>query len=434
MSARAAIVVTGTEVLAGRVSDRNGPWLSEQLAELGVDVAQITVVGDRPRDMRDALESCARLGVALIVTSGGLGPTADDLTASVVGEFCGRAMVLDERLEAQIAEILASMRGRWANLSEEAVRAANRKQAVVPEGATILAPVGTAPGLVVAPAEGRGGPTVVVLPGPPRELQPLWRAATQTEAFAHAIAGRTVYEQRMLRLYGLPESQIAETLSVAEKAGVVLHRLEITTCLRGGEIEIVTRFEAPHASVYDAFAAVVRERHPDTLFSEDFSRVDDQVAAMLREQHLSIAVAESCTGGLLAARLTELSGSSAYLVGGIVAYANEVKQSAVGVPHELLARYGAVSGEVALALADGVRERLAADIGVGITGIAGPDGGSEEKPVGTVWVAVRAADGRRIVRGTLLPGTRADVRERTTTVAMHVLRRVLLGEGDAEGA
>jgi nicotinamide-nucleotide amidase len=380
--------------------------------------------------MRAALDWCAGQGVELIVTSGGLGPTADDLTASVVGEFCGREMVLDEPLERRIAEILRGMRTRWAGSSEEAVRAANRKQAVVPAGATILDPVGTAPGLVVPPAEGRAGPSVVVLPGPPRELQPLWRAAVQTPAFATAVAGRLHYEQRMLRLYGLPESAIAETLRVAEASGVAMDRLEVTTCLRRGEIEIVTRFEAAELAAYEAFAAVVRERHSDTLFSDDFSLVDDQVAALLIAHGFTVAVAESCTGGLVAARLTERPGASAYALGGVVAYSNEVKETAVGVARELLIEHGAVSGEVALALAVGARERLGADIGIGVTGIAGPDGGSEDKPVGTVWVAVSARGERRLVLRSQLAGKRLDVRERATTVAMHLLRRLLLGAGD----
>jgi molybdenum cofactor synthesis domain-containing protein len=281
MSARAAIVVTGTELLGGRVSDRNGPWLAERLSELGVDLAHITIVGDRGEDMLAALEWCAASGIDLVVTSGGLGPTADDMTAAVVGAFCGREMVLDAELEERIAEILRPLRSRWPNLSEETIRASNRKQAVVPAGAVVLDPAGTAPGLVVAPADGRAGPTVVVLPGPPRELQPLWSAATQTDAFARAVAGRTVYELRMLRLYGLPESQIAETLRAAEAAGVDLGLIEVTTCMRRAEIEVVTRYEEGDADVYEAFAAIVRERHPDTLYSEDGTSVDDQVAAEL---------------------------------------------------------------------------------------------------------------------------------------------------------
>src|SRR5206468_1432268 len=196
-SARASVVVTGTEVLSGIIQDANGPWLSERLRENGVDCAQITIVGDRPQDMRAALDAGAALGVDLIITSGGLGPTADDLTAAVVGEFCGREMVLDEALEARIAEILRPLLARWPQLDEEAVRASNRKQAVIPEGATAIDPVGTAPGLVVPPAAG-DGPTVVVLPGPPRELQPMWHTATETEAFREAIPGAVTYRQKML--------------------------------------------------------------------------------------------------------------------------------------------------------------------------------------------------------------------------------------------
>ena len=433
MSARAAIVVTGTEVLSGRVSDRNGPWLAERLRELGVDLAHVTIVGDRPADMLAALRWCASLGVTLVVTSGGLGPTADDLTATVVGEFCGREMVLDTALEERIAAIVLPLRARWPHLTEETIRESNRKQAVVPAGATVLEPVGTAPGLVVPAAEGRGGPTVVVLPGPPRELQPLWEEATRTEAFARAIHGATVYEQRTLRLYGLPESEIATTLREAERAGVALEAIEVTTCVRGGELEIVTRFEPQAAGTYVAFEAIVRERHAHVLYSDDGTSVDEQVAALLLQQRLTVAVAESCTGGLVLGRLTDRPGASAFVPGGIVAYSNAVKEALVGVAPDLIAAHGAVSEEVAVALAEGARERLHADIGIGVTGVAGPDGGTPEKPVGTVWIAISGPDGRRLVRRADQRGTRADVRERTTTAAMHLLRRLLLGAGDSAG-
>src|SRR3954468_8993897 len=234
MSTRAGIVVTGTEVLTGRVLDRNGGWISERLRELGVEHEHTIVVGDRPQDMLDALDFLRSSGVELIVTSGGLGPTADDMTAEIVGRFQGREMVLDERTEARIAEILAPMRERWPHLDIEAVRAANRKQAVVPRGATILSPVGTPPGLVVPPADGRPGPTIVVLPGPPRELQPMWAAAVATDAFRGAIGGAREIRQDMLRLFGIPESEIAATLRAAAMEGIAIDDLEITTCLRRG--------------------------------------------------------------------------------------------------------------------------------------------------------------------------------------------------------
>jgi nicotinamide-nucleotide amidase len=422
---RAGIVVTGTEVLTGRVTDRNGPWVAERLMELGVDVAYTTVVGDRPQDMEDVLRFMAGEGLDLIVTSGGLGPTADDLTAEVVGRSQARPMVLDVELEGRIGEILRPLAKRWPNLDMDAIRQSNRKQAVIPEGATVLEPVGTAPGLVVPPLEPLSKPTVVVLPGPPRELQPMWGAAVETEALKAAIAGAIEYRQMMLRLYGIPESEIAETLRVAEAEGVELGRLEVTTCLKRGEVEVVTRYEPAEQGVYDAFEAVVRERHADTLFSDDGSTVDDQVAELLRGKAQAVATAESCTGGLLAARLTEKPGASDYVKGGIVVYSNDAKIAQAGLPGELIEQHGAVSAEVAVALAEGARTKLGADVGVGITGVAGPGGGTEEKPVGLVWLSVATGDGEPLTRSVNLPGSRADVRDRTTTVAMHLLRRAL---------
>jgi nicotinamide-nucleotide amidase len=428
---RAGILVTGTEVLTGIISDRNGPWLSERLRELGVDAATIQIVGDRPEDLLAALRFMAGEGMAVIVTSGGLGPTADDLTAEIVARFQGREMVLDARLEERIAEILRPMMRRWPGIDEEAIRVSNRKQAVVPAGAVVLDPVGTAPGLVVPPASGEG-PTVVVLPGPPRELHEMWEAAVQTEPFRAAVAGAPVYRRGLVRLFGIPESEIARTLREAEAAGVDLAPLEITTCLRRGEIEVSTQYEPDAEEAYEKLVGFIREQHGPVMFSEDGSTVDEQVAGLLAGR--TVAVAESCTGGLMAARLTERGGSSAYFAGGIVAYSNAVKISLAGVDPELIAAHGAVSNEVADALADGARARLEADVGVGITGIAGPDGGTEEKPVGTVCFAVSTGDGARLTRRVRLPGSRSDVRERSTTVAMHLLRRLLLGEGVDSGS
>jgi nicotinamide-nucleotide amidase len=436
---RAGILVTGTEVLTGRVRDRNGPWLSDRLRELGVDLAHTIIVGDRPGDMEGALRFMAEEGLELILTSGGLGPTADDLTAEVVGRFQRLELILDESLEARIAEIVRPLSERFPNLDREAIAVGTRKQAMVPRGATVLDPVGTAPGLVVAPAEGREGPTIVVLPGPPRELRPMWAQATQAPPFQAAIAGAPEYRQEMLRLFGIPESEIAETLREAERKGVDLGSLEITTCLRGGEIEVVTRFQAGAQDVYDAFVGVVQSRHSDTLYSTDGTSIDEQVAALLKgeqlgslpagEQH-TIAVAESCTGGLLLARLTNPPGASAYVLGGPVVYSNEAKVAEAGVDPRVIEQYGAVSEEVVRQLAAGARTKLGADIGVGITGIAGPSGGSEEKPVGLVWFSVQSTDDASLTRSVRLPGGRADVRERAALVTMHLVRRLLLGESD----
>ena len=425
MSARAGIVVTGTEVLSGIIPDRNGPWLAERLRERGVQLAHVIIVGDRPQDLRAALDFLAGEGMDVILTSGGLGPTADDLTADVVADFAGRELRLDEALEGRIAAILERFRARWpGGIDEDAVRAGNRKQAMVPEGATVLEPVGTAPGLVV-PA---GGVTVVVLPGPPGELQRMWEDALETEALQSALAGAGVYERRILRLFGPPESEIAHTLREAERDGVPLERLEITTCLRRGEIEIATVFEPEAAGDYAAFEAAVLERHGATVFARDGETIDELVAAALLGPPVrTVAVAESCTGGLMAGRLTDRAGSSAYVLGGLTAYSNEAKVELAGVDAGLIERHGAVSPEVAAALADGAIDRLGADIGIGITGIAGPAGGTEAKPVGMVCLSVAERGGARLDRTLQLPGSRPMVRERTTTVVMHLLRRLLDG-------
>ena len=420
MVTRAGIVVTGTEVLTGRVPDSNGPWLAEQLRLLGVDVGHVVVVGDRPDDLRGALTFLAGTGVALIITTGGLGPTADDLTAEMVGAFQGRPSALDPALEQRIATVVERLTARrgWS-AAPEALAAGVRKQALVPAGAVVLEPVGTAPGLVVPPPDDREGPTVLVLPGPPPELRGMWPAALAAEPVRQALRGRTELRQETVRLWRTLEAQLAVTLRDAEAD---LDGLEITTCMREGELEIVTRFAPEAQDAYGRLLAALTARHGEALFSTG-PTLDELVGAALADGH-TIATAESCTGGLLAARLTARPGSSAYLLGGITAYANSAKEQLVGVPAEMLAEHGAVSPEVAVALAEGARARFGADLGVGITGIAGPDGGTPDKPVGTVCLSVASGD-ERIDRTVRLPGDRAMVRERTTTVVMHLLRRLL---------
>ena len=375
--------------------------------------------------MEAQLRFMADQDVDVVITSGGLGPTADDMTVEVVARFAGRPLVLDEALEERIADILRGLMQRFRHWDFDAVRAANRKQALVPEGAYVINPVGTAPGVVVP-----GKPTVVVLPGPPRELQGMWDEAVSTPAFQEATAGRTDYDQDTMRLFGLPESGMAETLRVAEEEIEGFDRLEITTCLRRAEVEVVTRHEPGEgAEAYERLVELIRSRHPRELFSTDGSKVDDQVAELLAGRR--IATAESCTAGLMAARLTERPGSSEYVAGGVVAYANEAKTELLGVDPALIERHGAVSPEVAAAMAQGALERFGADTAVAVTGIAGPGGGTEEKPVGTVSFCVSTAEGGSLARDVLLPGGRADIRERSTTVAMHLLRRLLRGEEES---
>ncbi|MGC1852441.1 MAG: competence/damage-inducible protein A [Solirubrobacterales bacterium] len=419
---RAGIVVTGTEVLTGRIADRNGPWISERLAELGVEVAHITVVGDRPEDLEAALGFMASEGMDLIVTSGGLGPTADDLTAEIVARFCGLAIVLDEEMEEKIAAILRGFARRF-RFDEEAVRAANRKQAMIPEGSMPLDPVGTAPGLVV-PA---GERVVIVLPGPPRELRPMWPRAIEARPVQAVLARATPLLAYTVRMFGIPESEIAKSLREMEEGGVELGAVEITTCLRRGEIEIDVRYRADAAPVAEAVRAGLVDRHTRHLFSLDGETVDAQLARLLQGRRL--ALAESCSGGLLAARITDLPGASAYFAGGVVAYSNGAKAELLGVDPELIGAQGAVSAEVAEAMSRGALERFGADVAVAITGIAGPDGGTEEKPVGYVCFDARLGDGTSIARDPVIPGGREDIRERSALVAMHLLR-TLLGDGD----
>jgi len=418
---RAGVVVTGTEVLTGRIADRNGPWISERLAERGVDVAHILVVGDRPADLEAALRFLAEEGMDLIVTSGGLGPTADDLTAEIVARFAGRELVLDEEMLGKIAEILRGFAKRF-RLDEEAMLEANRKQAMVPEGAVALDPEGTAPGLVV-PA---GERVVVVLPGPPRELRPMWEAALAAEPVREVLARATPLRAYTMRMFGVPESEIAKSLREIEAAGTDLGAVEITTCLRRGEIEIDVRYRDEAAAVAEAVREGLRSRHPRETFSLDGETVDAQVAALLAGRRLGLA--ESCSGGLLAARITDLPGASAYMAGSVVAYSNEAKAELLGVDPALLEAKGAVSPEVAEAMAVGALERFGADVAVSITGIAGPDGGSAEKPVGYVCFNARLADGTALAREPVIPGNRADIRERSALIGMHLLRTLLGGE------
>ncbi len=413
--------MTGTEVLTGRIADRNGPWISEQLAELGIEVAHILVVADRPADLEAALRFMAAEQMDLIVTSGGLGPTADDLTAEIVARFAGQELVLDEEVEEKIAEILRGFARRF-RFDEEAVREANRKQAMVPEGSIPLDPVGTAPGLVV-PAEES---VVVVLPGPPRELRPMWPRALESGPVQAVLARATPLLAYTVRMFGIPESEIAKSLREIEADGVDLGRVEITTCLRRGEIEIDVRYRAEAAPVAEEVRAGLAGRHSRHLFSLDGETIDSQLAGLLAGRRL--ALAESCSGGLLAARITDPPGASAYFAGGVVAYSNAAKAELLDVDPALIEAHGAVSPEVAEAMSRGALGRLEADVAVSITGIAGPDGGSEEKPVGYVCFDARLADGASIARAPVIPGNRDDIRERSALVAMHLLRTLLGGE------
>ncbi len=418
---RAGIVVTGTEVLTGRISDRNGPWVSERLGEAGVEVAHITVVGDRAADLEAALRFLAEQGMDLIFTTGGLGPTADDITADLVADFAGREMVLDTAMEERINAIIEEFAKRM-KFDPEGVRAGTRKQAMVPEGSEPLDPVGTAPGLVV-PAKDA---VVVVLPGPPRELQGMWPAAMASEPVASVLERTPSLEVASMKMFGVPESTLAKSLrDIGEQ--IDLDRLEITTCLRrGAELEIDVSYESSDGEKLRALFDGLRERHGSFIYTETGETIDELVAAALAGR--TLAVAESCSAGLLAARIADRPGASAYFAGGVVAYSNQAKRELLGVEADLIDSRGAVSPEVAESMADGALRRFGADIAVGVTGVAGPAGGTEEKPVGYVCICVKDAAGKVIARDPKLPGGRGDVRDRSVAVSLHMLRRLLAGE------
>jgi nicotinamide-nucleotide amidase len=442
MGVRAGIVVTGTEVLTGRVPDLNGPWLAEQLRRVGVDVGQVVVVGDRPDDLRSALEFLAT-GNDLVITSGGLGPTADDLTADIVAQVQGRPLGLDPDLEQRIAAIVERLSVRFGGRRDPAATAiATRKQAMVPVGATVLEPAGTAPGLVVPVASGRTGPPVVVLPGPPWELRQLWSAAAISPAVRAVLEGAPELRQRTLRLWSVPESELAATL---RRAGDELDRLEITTCQRAGELEIVTRYPAEAESAQQRLESAVRADFPDQLFSLG-ETVDELVAAALRDRGWTVAVVEAdTTGGALAARLATIPPADSGLLGAMVAATEAVLTGVIAVPATLIEASGMMSAPVARAMAERARAVFGADIGLGVTGIgpdqAGRDQAGRDQPgpdqagpdrraegFGTVYLCVVTPDGE-FARTLAVRGPADTVRDRIEPVALHLLRRAMKSSG-----
>jgi competence/damage-inducible protein CinA-like protein len=411
---RAVVVVTGSELVRGDRSDLNGPFLARELVSLGIEPARLVVVGDSPVELEVALQEGAEAD--LCVVSGGLGPTHDDRTVEMVARVLGRGLRVDDDLQHQIEAV---SRGHAERLGRPYTdfAAGVRKQASLPEGARSLGLAGTAPGLVL---EGTGA-TFVVLPGPPPELRRLWRAALENEAVRAVVARAEPPYRRTLRFYGVSESAVARAL---EDAGGDGDGVEATVCARDFEIHVDLVVEARGRSKADALSDGLREWGGELLFSEDGKSAAEIVLELCRTRGLTLATAESATGGLVAARLTAIPGSSDVFLGGVVAYANEVKERELGVPAEVLALHGAVSAETAAAMANGVRERLTANVGVSDTGIAGPGGGTPEKPVGLVYLHASGPDGELATHFSV-PADRESVRARAAVVALHLVRRLL---------
>jgi nicotinamide-nucleotide amidase len=416
---RAAIVVTGSELVRGERQDRNGPFLAAEALRLGLEPERITIVGDRPEDIDRALEEGLDADICLV--SGGLGPTHDDRTVERVAHAAGVELVVDEGLDREIeavSRMIAERLGRSYSEFEPGVH----KQATIPEGAHSLGLAGTAPGLVLE----TGRAVVVILPGPPRELQRLWERALEAPPVRRVIDRAPARGRRTLRFFGTPESSVAEALAAAGGDG---NGVEATICAREFEIHVDLVVEPGGEERADEVAGALRETLGRYLFTEDERPVAEIVLALARERGYTLATAESCTGGLVAGRLTAIPGSSDVFRGAVVAYANDVKAAELGVPEPVLADYGAVSPETAQAMAEGARSRLTADVAVSVTGIAGPDGGSDEKPVGLVYLHVAGPEGEE-ARRIDLPGDREMIRGRATTAALHLLRRHLTRNRD----
>jgi nicotinamide-nucleotide amidase len=407
----AAILLTGSELLRGVISDRNASHLAERLEAVGFEMRRTLMVGDPIEDIERAAHDLTGAH-DLVVTSGGLGPTHDDRTVEALAAVAGVPLEVDEEVLAQItawtdsvAERMGFERGRFA--------AGNRKQARIPRGAAVLGLAGTAPGLVM---EMRGS-VVVVLPGVPSELRRLWELAPAHPRLAGLMARAEPRERLLLRTYGIGESHVADLFA---EAGGDPPGVETSICARNYEIEIDIRAEPGAAAAGEHLWRAMRDRLGGHVFATDERPAAALALNAARARGVTVATAESCTGGLVAAELTAIPGSSEVFVGGAVTYSNRLKHELVGVPDSLLAEHGAVSAEVAAAMAEGARNRLGADVAVAVTGIAGPGGGSEEKPVGLVHVHVSGV-GRETPLRMQWGGRRADIRLRATVAALHAL-------------
>jgi nicotinamide-nucleotide amidase len=369
-------------------------------------------------DGEDELEAALREGLAadLLITSGGLGPTHDDRTVELLARVTGRELQVDRDLHDRIEGISRTVADRLRRPYAD-FEPGVRKQASLPAGAISVGIAGTAPGLVLQ----HDGAAIVVLPGPPGELKRLWSSALETDAVRRVLERARPPGRRVLRFFGASESAIARALETAggERPGV-----QATVCARDFEIHVDLVVEPGAEARADELERRLVEPVERWLFARDERPIEELVLALCRARGLSLATAESCTGGLVAERLTRVPGSSDVFVGSIVAYADEVKVSALGVPRELIEQHGAVSAEVSAAMARGIRERLGVDVGVGVTGIAGPGGGTPEKPVGLVYVSVSAPQAERTIDFSY-PSDRAAIRSRAAVAALHLVRRVL---------
>jgi nicotinamide-nucleotide amidase len=410
---KAEILAVGSELLTPGRQDTNAIFLTAKLLEVGVQVVARQTVADDPR----ALEAAFRIALEradVVIATGGLGPTEDDLTREAAAAALGRSLRRQQGY-------LEALKARFASFGR-VMAPVNEKQAdLIDGGELIVNPRGTAPGQRVA----AGDKLLVLLPGPPAEMQPLFTKDVLPQIAARA--GGRLLRTRILRIAGMGESDVEQIVAPIYKT----FDNPVTTILSSpGQVELHLvasgTSERELEERIEALAAPIRAALDGRVYSEDGRDLPSVVAELLRERALTLALAESCTGGLLASRLTDLPGASAFLERAFVTYTNRAKQEELGVPEALFETHGAVSEEVARAMAEGARRAAGTAIGVGITGIAGPDGGSAEKPVGLVYVAISGAAGDR-VRRTQFPGERERIRFQATQAALEMLRRGLIG-------
>lgn len=413
------VVTIGNELVLGLTVDTNAAELGRALAAAGVEIARHTTVPDRPDDIRAAVaEALDRTGVVL--TTGGLGPTRDDMTKQVVAELFGKPLVTD-------AGVLRALEARFKKLGRWPMPAVNRTQAEVPEGATVLPnPRGTAPGLWIEDGRGR---VAILLPGVPREMRGLLVEEVLPRLVRRQGRGETgsrVVLSRVLRTTGVPESALAERVGPVEDEIAPLTLASLPS-EAGVDLRLTAWALEPSAAERQlaAAAALLRERLEDHCYGEGDTDLAAVVLALLRARHRKLAVAESCTGGLIGARITAIPGASDTFLGGVVAYADDVKRATLGVPAEILEQHGAVSEPAVRAIAEGAQRMLGAECTIAVTGIAGPGGGTPEKPVGTVWIGARVGDEVRTVKR-IFPGNRDEIRQRAAQAALDLLRRMLL--------
>ena len=408
----AEIIAIGSELLAPDRSDTNSLWLTEKLNGIGIEVKLKTIVGDDDERLEEAIKDATRRS-KVVITTGGLGPTEDDITRKVAARALGRRLLLDET-------ILADLRQRFLSYGH-VMPERNSRQAMVIEGAEVLPnPNGSAPGIFVE----HNGVAIILLPGPPREMRPMFEEHVMPRLTVRAGAVKVV--RRMLRVAGLGESALDEKIAPVytqftnPETTILFNRTEV-------EIHLTARgrSEEEAEELLDRLSVQLEETLGDAVFSFAGETMEEVVGLKLSVGRYTLAVAESCTGGLISERLTDVAGSSKYFIEGVVAYSNETKTRALGVKAALLREHGAVSKEVAEAMAEGVRKRAGTDFGLSITGIAGPDGGSEEKPVGLIYIAL-ADDAHTKSRKLMIPGDRQLVRWRASQAALDLLRRRLI--------